>query len=92
MQRDPSKTLAQKSPSRAREWAFQRDTCPSQPAEVSQVVTHLPDEFHLLIQEVFLQEVAEVRVCAGGTQDTQIQKGLVQALLQDHDSFHGVLF
>ena len=49
-----------------------------QPAEVSQVVTHLLDEFHFLIQEVVLQEVTEMRVCAGRTQGMQIPKGLVQ--------------
>ena len=31
-----------------------------QPAEVSQVVTHLLDEFHLLLQEVTLPKVTEV--------------------------------
>jgi len=29
-------------------------------------------------------------VCAGRTQGMQIQKGLVQALLQNQGSFHGV--
>ena len=37
----------------------------SQPAEVGQVVTHLLDEFHLLLQEVTLQEVTEAGVCGG---------------------------
>ena len=32
----------------------------SQPAEVGQVVTHLLDEFHLLLQEVTLPKVTEV--------------------------------
>lgn len=32
----------------------------SQPAEVGQVVAHLPDEFHLLTQDTALSEVTEV--------------------------------
>ena len=32
----------------------------SQPAEVGQVVTHLLDELHLLLQEVTLPKVTEV--------------------------------
>ena len=47
-----------------------RDSGPArggQPAEVSQVVTHLLDELHLLTQEVAPQEVLELRVCAGRT-------------------------
>ena len=63
----------------------------SQPAEVGQVVTHLLDEFHLLIQEAALQEVSEVRVCAGRTQGMQVQKGLVQVLLRENGGFHSVL-
>ena len=59
--------------------------------EVSQVVAHLLDEFHLLIQEVFLQEVTEVRVCMGRTQGMQIPKALVQVLLQGQGGSHGVL-
>ena len=47
----------------------------SQPAEVRQVVAHLLDEFHLLTQEVFLQEVSEMRVCVDRTQGIQVQKG-----------------
>lgn len=31
-----------------------------------------------------LQEITEMRVCMGKTQGMQIQKGLVQFLLQDH--------
>ena len=62
-----------------------------QPAEVSQVVTHLLDEFCLLIQEVVLQEVTEVSVCVGRTQGMQIQKDLAQVLLQGNGSFHGIL-
>ena len=37
----------------------------SQPVEVGQVVTHPLDEFHLLLQEVALQEVTEVGTCGG---------------------------
>ena len=62
-----------------------------QPGDVSEVVTHLLDEFYLLIQEMVLQEVTEVEVCAGRTQGTQIQKGLVQGLLQGKGCFHGFL-
>lgn len=32
------------------------------------IIMHLPDEFHLLIQAVVLQEVTEVAVCRGRTQ------------------------
>ena len=32
----------------------------NQPGEVGQVVTHLLDEFHLLLQEVTLPKVTEV--------------------------------
>ena len=51
-----------------------------QPIEVGQVVTHLLDEFHLLIQEIVLQEVTEMRLCVSRTQGRQIQKGLFQVL------------
>ena len=54
--------------------------------EVSQLV-HLLDEFHLLFQEVVLQEVTEMSVCVGRTQGLQSQKGL----LQGHGGFHGIL-
>ena len=62
----------------------------SQPAEVRQVVAHLLDEFHLLTQEVVLQEVSEMRVCVDRIQGIQVQKGLVQVLFHDHGGFHGV--
>ena len=64
---------------------------PCQPREVSQVVAHLLDELHLLIQEVAFQEVTEMRVRAGRTQGMQIQEGLIQVLLQGQGSFHGLL-
>lgn len=38
-----------------------------EPADVSQVMTHLLDELHLLLQEVALQEVMELRVCTVST-------------------------
>jgi hypothetical protein len=41
------------------------------------VVAHLLDELHLLVLEVVLQEVTEMRVCAGRAQSMQIQNGLV---------------
>ena len=63
----------------------------SQTLDVSQVVTHLFEEFHLLFQEMVLQEVTEIRVCAGRTQGVQIQKNLVWVLFQDQGSFHDVL-
>ncbi|KAK1345224.1 hypothetical protein QTO34_013934 [Cnephaeus nilssonii] len=62
-----------------------------QPADMSQVVAHLLDEFHLLTLEVFLQEVTETRVCAGRTQGLQLLKDLVQVPLQGQGGFHGVL-
>lgn len=31
-----------------------------------------------------------MRVCMGRTQGMQFQKGLVQVLLHDHGSFHGI--
>ena len=37
-------------------------------------VAHHLDEFHPIIQEAVVQEVAEVRVCAGGTQGMQVQR------------------
>ena len=46
-----------------------------QPAEVSHVVTLLLDEFHLLTQEVALQEVTELRICAGRPQWPSARKG-----------------
>ena len=51
--------------------------------DVSQVVVHLLDEFHLPIQDVVLQEVTELRVCVGRAQGRQVQKSLGQAPLQD---------
>ena len=38
-----------------------------------------------------LQEVTDVGVCAGRTQATQIQKGLVQVLFYEKGSFHSTL-
>lgn len=64
---------------------------PCQPTDVGQVVAHLLDELHLLIQEVAFQEVTEMRVCTGRSQGMQIQEGLVQVLLQGQGSFHGLL-
>ena len=55
------------------------------------MVAHLPEELHLLIQDVALQEVLEEGVCAGRTQGARIQKGLVQVLLQENGSFHSAL-
>lgn len=71
-------------------WAFLKDTRLSQPGgqlawEVSQVLTHRLDEFHLLIQAV-----VKVRICACRTQGKQIPKGLIQTLLQGHESFRGI--
>lgn len=37
-------------------------------ADAGQVVTHLLEEFHFLVKEVFLQKVKEMRVCVGRTQ------------------------
>ena len=45
-----------------------------QAVEVSHVVMHLPDEFHLLLQEAALPEVTELGVCQGRTQGMQIWK------------------
>lgn len=53
-----------------------------QSKKVGQVVPHLVDELHLLIQEVVLQEVTELGVSASRTQGMKIHKGLVQALLR----------
>jgi hypothetical protein len=64
---------------------------PCQPREVSQVVAHLLDERHLLIQEVAFQGVTEMRVCAGRTQGMQIHESLALVLLQGQGSFHGLL-
>lgn len=50
------------------------------PEEVAQVVV-LPDEFHLVFQEVFLQEVQETGVSVGRTQGVQLQQDLVQGFL-----------
>lgn len=38
------------------------------------MVSHLLDEFYLLIQKVVFQQVTEVRVCAGRIQETQVQE------------------
>ena len=79
--------LAQRSLGRASlRWLW-----PCHPAEVGQMVAHLLDEFHLLIQIVAFQEVTEMRVRAGRTQGMQIQEGLIQVLLQGQGSFHGLL-
>lgn len=79
--------LAQRSLGRAGlRWLW-----PCHPTEVGQVVAHLLDDLHLLIQEVAFQEVTKMRVCAGRTQGMQIQEGLVQVLLQGQGSFHGLL-
>ena len=56
---------APEAPSGAWGWAFWRDTCPARPEgrparEVSQVITHLLDEFHLLIWKVALPEVTKM--------------------------------
>ena len=62
---------------------------PRHPAEVGQMVAHLLDEFHLLIQIVAFQEVTEMRVRAGRTQEAMeaalaMEKNLNQALLDLH--------
>ena len=63
----------------------------SQPAEVDHVVAHLLDEFHLLFQEVALQEVIELGLCVDRTQGMQIQKGRVQVPRPENAGFHSVL-
>ena len=50
------------------------------PEEVAQVVVLL-DEFHLVVQEVFLQEVKEMGVSVGRTQGMQLQQDPVQGFL-----------
>ena len=72
---------------------FRRDTCPAQPGgpaacRVSQV---WPIFLMSFTQEVVLQEVTELRGCAGKMQGMQMQKCLVQILLQGQGGFHGVL-
>ena len=62
----------------------------SYPVEVRQVVVHLLNEFHLLIQEVILQEVTEMGIYVGRTQGRQIPKGLAQVLLQNQGSSHDI--
>ena len=69
----------------------QHSLWPGQPEEISLVVAHLLVEFHLLIQEVVLQEATEMRVWVGRTQAMQIPKGLVQVPLQNQEVFHGTL-
>lgn len=59
-------------------------------AQVGQAVTHLLEEHHLLLQEAALQELAELDISPRTTQGMQIQKRLVQALLQGHGVLHGV--
>lgn len=52
------------------------------------MVTHPLDEFHLLIQEMVLQEVTEMRVCADRTQNIQSKRAcLDQVLLQGQGDF-----
>ena len=58
--------------------------------EVSQLV-HLLDEFHLLFQEVVLQEVTEMSICEGRTQGLQTPKGLSLVPPQGRGGFRGVL-
>lgn len=54
-------------------------------------VAHL-DEFHLLIQDMGLQEATEIRVCVLSTQGLQIRKGLPgSGSSPDSGSFHGAL-
>ena len=48
-----------------------------QPVEVSPVVAHLLDAFHLLGQDVALQAVTELRSSAGRAQGLKAQKGQV---------------
>ena len=62
-----------------------------QPVDVSQVVAHILNKFHLLIREMVLQEVAMLRVSEGRAWDMQIQKGLVQILIQGQGGLHGIL-
>ena len=61
----PQRLLGLAAQARACVWAFRRGTLPAQPVEVNQVVAHFLDEFHLLIKELVLQEVTEIRVCVG---------------------------
>lgn len=58
------------------------------PMQLGQVVVHLLDELHILIQEVVFQEVTKMRVCAGSTQGMEIQECLVQVILQGRGSVH----
>lgn len=51
---------------------------PCQPTEVGQLVVHLLDELHFLMQEVVFQKVTEMRVCVSRVQGMQIQEGLIQ--------------
>ena len=55
----------------------------SQPAEVGQVVSCPPDDFHHLVEEVDLQEATEAGACTGRKQAMQITKGLLQVLLYE---------
>lgn len=50
------------------------------------MISHLLEEFDLLVQEMVLQEVTEMRVCVGRT-----QKGQIQVVLQAQGDFHGIL-
>ena len=56
------------------------------PGKVSQVVAHLLDHLHPLIQEV-----TEVRVCVSRTEGMEIQEDLVQVLLWGQGGFHDLL-
>lgn len=63
----------------------------SQPVEVGQVVAHLPDDFHHLVEEVELQEATEAGVCTGRKLATQTQKGLLQVLVYEQGSLQSIL-
>ena len=54
LRQKPDTREMQRDPSRAS--GLQRCPRANQPADVSQVVSHLLDEFHLLIQEMVLQK------------------------------------
>ena len=62
----------------------------SGPLEVGQVVAHLPDDFHHLVEEADLQEATEAGVCTGRKQATQTQKGLLQVLLYEQGGLQSV--
>lgn len=52
----------------------------SQPADDGQIVTHLLDELHLLLQELVFKKGKEVDIFVGRGQGLQLQKVPVQAL------------